>query len=312
MLLAGWLLVPLGQVFHSYWFYQGVESNVPPALLTLTARLSSLTIVVLCVHSSADRVIVPLAVGVPFALAGFGSLLYMIRAFRLQIHWTGRDRILDYLASGRRIFTGTAAVMLYREVNVILISLAGVPATAISSYSLAEKSIKMVQAVTRPLTQITFPKVLRALHGHARPDPKTARIIGRYTVPQIALVAATISVLWLGFDHLADIFPSLARFKELPQIGLLLAIVVPAPLFGIANFMLGSAGLNFLNAQQYYLRAILVTGLVSLTACLVLSSFLGAVGAAICFVGAELTLFLMVVNRYRMGRRALSGSLSRG
>jgi PST family polysaccharide transporter len=298
-LLACWLLIALGQVFHSYWFYQGIEFNIPPALLTLVARFSSLALVVTFVHSASDRLIVPLAVGAPFAIAGLASLIYKTRVLGVRLRWPGLRAVRDYLTHGGRIFTGTAAVMLYRELNVLIMGVAGVPAAAISSYSLAEKSIKMIQAITRPLNQIAFPKVLRALHDHDRPDRSAARTIMRYTIPQIALVAIVIIALGLGFDRLADYSSALARFKALPDFGLLFAIIAPAPLFGLANFMLGSAGLNFLKDQRYYLGAILVTGIASVSACFVLSGLFGAVGAAIAFVGAEFVLLLMVVNRYK-------------
>lgn len=311
LLLACWLLVPLGQVLHSYWFYQGIEFNIPAAALTLLARVSSFVIVITCVHSAHDQLLVPLSIGAPFAIAGIASLLYKIRILGVRLRWVGWRTVLEYLTNGRRIFTGTAAVMLYRELNVVLMGVVGVPSAAISSYALAEKSIKMIQAVTRPLNQIAFPKVLRAIGQYDQPKPAAARVIMRYTTPQIVLVAALIIAVAASFGEMAKLLPSLARFKALPDFGLLFLIVAPAPLLGLANFMLGSAGLNFLNAQPYYLRAILVTGVVSLATCLILSSIYGAVGAAISFVGAEFTLLLLVIRRYGAGTLSMVGKTGR-
>lgn len=306
VLVACWLLVPLGQVFHSYWFYQGIEFNIPPAVLTLTARLLSLGLVVMFVHSATDSILVPLFIGAPFAIAGLASTLFKSAALGLRLHWTGLAAVRDYLVNGRRIFIGTASVMLYREVNVLLMGMTGVPAAAISSYSLAEKSIKMIQAITRPLNQIAFPKVLRALQGRDRPDPGSARLILRYTVPQIAVVVLVIATLVLGFDRLAPRIAALRRFQELPGISIIFAIVAPAPAFGLANFMFGSAGLNFLGEQRYFLRAILITGAVSMAGCLILAHLFGAIGAAICFCGAELLLLAFVIARYRTGGQRLA------
>jgi len=306
ILVACWLLVPLGQVFHSYWFYQGIEFNIPPAILTLTARLLSLVLVVLFVHSAQDSILVPLVIGGPFAIAGIVSMFYKAYALDVKVRWPGLHAVFDYLTHGRRIFMGTASVMLYREVNVLLMGMTGVPAGAISSYSLAEKSIKMIQAVTRPLNQIAFPKVLRALRGHDRPDRETSSIILRYTLPQIAVVTIIVAVLFLGFGRLSPRITVLRRFQELPGIAVIFAIVAPAPIFGVANFMFGSAGLNFLGDQRYYLRAILATGAASIIGCLVLSHLYGAVGAAICFCGAEMLLLVLVIARYRTGQQRLT------
>ncbi|WP_213979733.1 oligosaccharide flippase family protein [Sphingomonas sp. dw_22] len=299
VLLACWLLVPLGQVFHSYWFYQGIEFNIPPAILTLTARLLSLVLVLLFVHSPQDSILVPLAIGGPFAIAGIASTLYKVYALGLRLRWVRLRIVFDYLTHGHRIFVGTAAVMLYREVNVLLMGMVGVPAGAISSYSLAEKSIKMIQAITRPLNQIAFPKVLRALRGYDSPGRDTAVIILRYTLPQIAVVTIVVITLLLSFNQLAPRIDALRRFQELPGIGIIFAIVAPAPVFGLANFMFGSAGLNFLGDQRYYLRAILTAGTASAIGCLLLAHLYGAIGAAICFCGAELLLLAIVIVRYR-------------
>lgn len=307
-LLAYWLLVPLGYALHSYWFYQGFERNIAPAALTLVARLSSLLLVLLFVRSPADRELVPLAIGGPFAAAGLASLAYKFVAYGLRPRWAGLRLVSEYLRHGRQIFAGTGAVMLYREINVLLMGVAGVPAAAIGSYALVEKSIKMIQAVTRPLNQLFFPKVLRALQGRARPDPDAARVIGRFTAPQLAAVTAVLLVLWLGYDRLLPYSATLRQFGELPEVATLFAIVAPAPLLGLANFMWGSAGLNFLNDRAYLLRAILVTGVVSVPACLLLSGLFGATGAAICFVGAEALLLVMIMYRYRGARPLITNA----
>lgn len=298
LILALWLLVPFGQVFHCYWFYQGIENNAPPAVITISCRLLSAGVVFASVHNVSDSYLIPLGIGGPFALGGVISLTYICRRFGLRLHWVGFRRIWRLLNDGKEIFVGTAAVAMYREVNIMLLGIASVAAPAIAGYALVEKTVKFIQAVTRPLNQFFFPKVLRAIQGQSAPTRSVAKTILRFTLPQIGVVLLILIMVPLMVLATIAFFPNLGKLGNLPNVPLLFAIMAPAPLFGLGNFMFGTAGLNYLGERRYQSRVIVTTGMLNVGMCLLLASFLGAVGAAICFVGAELLLLIMVLIRY--------------
>lgn len=299
LLLALWLLVPLGQVFHSYWFYQAIEDNLAPAVITLLSRVVTVAVVFAFVHGPDDAALIPLAIGGPFVLGGILSTVYITRTFGMSLRWVGLSTILTDLRHGKEIFAGNLAVSFYREMNVVILGIVGVPAAGISTYALIEKTIKMLQACTRPLSQLFFPKVLRALSSTTEPSPAVARLIARYTWPQIAAVLVLIVAFPGAYTIGAMVFPKLAQFETLPQVKLMAMIMAPAMLLGLANFMYGSAGLNALNHRQYFFVAILVVGLLSVSFCFALSLLFGTIGAAMCFVFAEFLLFILVLARYR-------------
>jgi hypothetical protein len=62
--------------------------------------------------------------------------------------------------------------------------------------------------------------------------------------------------------------------------------------------MFGTGGLNYLGHRRYLARSILVTSGCSLILAASLVSVLGAVGAAVTFVLAELILFAQIVRAY--------------
>lgn len=306
-LLLLWLLVPFGQVFHSYWFYQGIERNVAPAVITLTSRVATIAIVALKLRTPADQYLLPLAVGLPFAIGGLVSTAYLVRTHGLSLRWAGGAEVVALLRHGKEVFAGNAAVTLYREMNVVIMGIAGVGAASIATYAYVEKSVKMLQACTRPLNQLFFPKVLTAIRGQAAPSRGMARVILAFTLPQIALVAVVLLFLSGAFWAVRPFWPALNKFAGLPDVGLLLAIMLPVTLVGLANFMFGTAGLNYLGERRYYLCAILVTGIASALACFSLSVIGGAIGAATCFLGAETLLLILVMARYAR-RSRLSGT----
>lgn len=297
-LLALWLLVPLGQVFHSYWFYQAIEDNVVPAAITLLSRGTTIATVVLFVRDASDAAWIPLAVGGPFAIGGMISLLYLRFGMRITVRRVHFTTIASDLLNGKEIFAGNVAVTLYREMNVVILGVVGVPAAGVATYALVEKSIKMLQACTRPLNQLFFPKVLRDLRNASSPDRRAIRRISRYTLPQAAVVVAMMVSLPILYLLASALFPTLKELAALPDVVLMASIMAPAMLLGLANFMFGTAGLNTLNQRGYYFRAILLTGVLSVGICFLLAWRFGAVGAAWCFLFSEGLLFLLVFARY--------------
>lgn len=306
-LLALWLLIPLGHVFFCYWFYQAFEQNVPVAIITLSSRVVTVAIILIFVRGPEDAFLIPLAIGGPFTAGGIFSFLYLMRTRRLRLYPVGIKTIASNLKRGKEIFAGNVAVTLYREMNVVILGIAGASAASISTYALVEKFIKMLQAGTRPLNQLFFPKVLRALKDETGPTPATARLIAKFAIPQILAVIGLVGAIMAAYPVLTSFVPQIAQFGEFPNVMTLAIIMIPATLFGMANFMFGTAGLNYLNSRGYFFLAILVTGLASAVFCFVLANWLGAVGAAICFVGAEAMLFGLVIARYVRPLRSSGG-----
>ena len=297
-LLALWLLVPLGHIFHAYWFYQATERNIPPAAITLLSRVLTLAIIFGFVRGPGDAALIPLAIGGPFVAAGLCSTLYIIAGLRIPVGTVRFATILAGLRTGKEVFAGNVAVSFYREMNVVILGIVGVPAAGISTYALVEKSIKMLQAVTRPLNQLFFPKVLHALSDKAVPGREVARLILRYTLPQLGAVLGMMVLIPLGYGAAATVLPRVRALVELPDVATMAAIMAPAMLLGIANFMFGTAGLNALGQRHYLFLAIVATGLASVATCFVLGAAFGAIGAALCFVLAEAMLFALVLRRY--------------
>lgn len=301
-LLALYLLVPLGQAFHSYWFYQGIERNIIPAVATVAARFLSFALVLTLVHAPRDQLLVPLLIGVPFLAAGLGSICYVQVSLGIRVRWAGWARVWATIRHGKEIFVGNAAVTLYREMNVVLLSVAGVGASGISAYSLVEKAVKMIQACTRPLSQFFFPKVLRSIRDCSSPSPMAARRVASFTLYQVIIMALILIAVPIGYWTIAPYWAWIAQFAAIPGVIAMFAVMAPATVFGLANFMFGSAALNYLGARQYLLFAILGTGLTSAASCLVLAPRFGSMAGAFCFLFSESFLFVLVIGRFLAGR----------
>lgn len=305
--LALWLLVPLGQVFYSYWFYQGMEDNLPVAVITILSRLAGLALVYVLLDGPDEAYAIPLGIGAPFLVGGLLSLGYIIVKYRLKPVAISGTEIRHMLFGGKEIVVGNIAVMLYRDLNVILLGFAGVSASGVAAYSLAEKLIKMLQASVRPLSQLFFPKLIGALDGHTQPNRENAGIIARMTLPQIVVVSTLIGILVLGYVLVMRFLPSLIDFEGAQDAAILLAVMTPAILIGIANYMFGVVGLNYLNGRRRLLMGIAGVGVLNIFLCIGLARYIDSTAAAICFVVAELLLFGIILAGYlHRGQHELS------
>lgn len=298
LLLAYWLLVPLGHAFHAYWFYQATERSLPAAIFTSVGRLASLAVIFGLVRGPEDASLIPLAIGGSFLITGVASTLYIVTVLQVPVRAASLASISRNLAAGKEVFAGNIAVSLYREMNVVILGIVGAPAASVSTYSLVEKSVKVLQAIARPLNQLYFPKVLRALSGVPAPDRGAARIIGRYTLPQLIVGVLLIALVPPSFAIAVPLVPQMHALAKLPDLATMAAVMAPAMLFGIANFMYGTAGLNALRQRGYLFLAIMATGAANVATCLGLSLTFGAIGASVCFLLAEAMLFGLIMLRY--------------
>lgn len=304
VLLALWLLGPLGHVFFSYWYFQGSENNRPAAVLTVAARLVGIVAIFMTVKAGDDAWLIPLGLGLPFVIGGITACGYVLVRSRVRIVYPTPDAIKRALWNGKTIVLGNAAVVLYRDLNVVLLGAVGIPAAGIATYSLAEKVIKMVQATSRPLNQLYFPKAIRALAGIGQPTVPAAKSIARMTAPQLLAMAAVIVVGYTLYQSSLSLGLLPDKWQLPADIWLPMLVMIPAVFLGVANYMFGVVGLNYLGARTWLASAILMTGLVNIMICAALATRIGAIGGALAFTLAEFVLLVGIVLRYRQPLRA--------
>jgi O-antigen/teichoic acid export membrane protein len=297
ILLIGWMLFPLSYIFQSYWVYQGLEKNLFPAILTLVTRLLCLISLIKIVIAPMDYYYVPIIIGISYGTGGGISLLYLLRKFKIKLVKVSLSEIYQLFLEGKEIFFGNISVTLFRDSNVIILGIFS-NSTAVSIYSIAEKSIKIFQAGARPLNQLFFPKVIRSLLEIKKPDLSAFKIIAKYTWPQIAALFLAAILIILFYVFFRDVLPNKYDLTHEKEIVYLITVMAVAVFFGVSNFMFGIAGLNYLNKRWHLARAIFITGVCSILCCIPLVLLFAQLGAALSFVLSEVLLFCLISKAY--------------
>lgn len=297
-LVLGWTLVSLSFALQPNWLFQGLEWNLPFAMTTLISRAGAVVTIFLTVKGPSDAGIVPVQIGLWYVAGSVAAAAFAVRALKLSWRSPRLSDIGRLAWNGKEIFFGNFGVGLYRDINVLLLGAFGAPSGATAAYSIAEKLVKAVQAVIRPLNQFFLPRVLAVTQLTSVPNAEAFKRIGAMTLPQIGVLAIVIAALGTGFWFFADRISFVSKIENLNLVISLLSIMVCAAFPGLANFMFGSAGLNGLGARRYFLMAILAVGFASIVLNVVLIPIVGVYGSAAAFVLSEAGLLALIMLRY--------------
>lgn len=293
-----WLLIPLGHILQSSYFFLYKQKNFILAMATLTARVVALCCVFFAVKEPIDVAKVPLILGGTYVIGALAALCFVVFYWNVKLSLPRYNAIYANLKEGFSCFVSNSSVLLYRDLNVVIMSIVFKDPNAISIYALAEKMVKSLQAVFRPISQFYLPKTVAALTIMREPTIDAMRVIWTFTYKQLLLF--TMSFLALV---------SLVYFFEKPIISVISepvysALVFSIPMmlviyFAIPNYMFGMVGLNTLGDDKYLAISMMLVGSCNVLLCLLLSKYIGHYGTAICFVLAEFILFLSILYKYR-------------
>jgi PST family polysaccharide transporter len=297
-LYLSWLIFSLSHVLQSAWLFQGLERNTAPAVATVLSRLSSVVLIVTIVRTPNQHSIIPILVGIPALGSALALFAYTAATTGIKLCTVSPKAIWQLIKSGRTIFGANISVVLYRDMNVLLLDLAGATATAISAYSLAEKFIKSIQATARPLNQLFFPRAVRALRPFSAPSPEPLRILSGLVLPQLGALGIFLGGGLTFIVLVPHLFLPTSPANIYPSIITLMLIMSPAVFLGVFNFMAGTVGLTYLKAQRFFFHSVLLVGALNLPACFLFSRLFGEPGPALSYVLSELLLSLLITICY--------------
>lgn len=298
-ILAIWLIFVLGMILQSNFYFQAIERNLALAACITVSRFGAVGAIYLLVHDAAGLVAASVILAGSFLISGVVAFLIVMHHFGVGLlRVIGWREIVLNIMDGRHLFFGNISVTLFRGANVLILS--GLSnSAAVAAYALAEKIIKSIQALARPLNQVFAPKAIKAwsLLDENEKKPEVARsLIWRSTRTQVLMMLVilplAVSAIWAG--HESGLLPGLGG-----ETVALIALMAPAVMFGVANAMFGAVGLNLLSAQSYFAKAVFVVGGCIFVLSLVLSHFFNAFGAASAFVLAELFLLIAFLRKYK-------------
>lgn len=293
-----WLMLPLGTIFQSNFFHQATNSNKTLALLVTFFRVTSLIILLVSDFNKNDIYFIIFVMSASYLASGlitFFSSLIKYRRICNSIKIAHPSEIFMSLKNGFVLFLSNICVILYRNSNVVILGLVSTP-SAVAMYATAEKIIKSIQALSGPLNQFYFTRLVHSnISASKLIDYPFFKKIWDNTKWQLAMLSLVISCVVLLIVELAN----LATFaKNIINVTPLLVIMSFSIFVGVCNYMFGVVGMSLVANERLFLLFSCITGCISIGVALLLSYKFGQFGAAVSYVMAEITLFFFVMSFY--------------
>jgi PST family polysaccharide transporter len=297
-LYAASYLAVAGSVAFPLWLFQGLERMRFVTIFNIAGRLVSIAAIFLWVKQESDYIYAAGFQAGGTLLAGVMSwgvmhLLVPVRLPRPTYATVGK-----HLREGWHVFISTAAISLYTASNTLILGLlAG--NVAVGYFSAAEKLIRAVQGLVRPVSQAIYPHISN-LVSQSR---EVALAFVRTTLRWIGgagflascllfLLAEPLVGIVLGGQYL-DSVPLVQWMAFLPF------LIAVSNVFGIQTML--PFGL-----QKDFSKILISAGIFNLVLIIPLSYFFHAKGAAIAVLLTELVVTVaMCITLPRRGLRVL-------
>ena len=198
-----WLMYPLGMILQANYFFQATENNVNLSVMVFLSRVfASILIYTIIDHTDMGLLSTSLIAG-SFLLSGIMSFSYILYSMGVKWSYFKFGETGSYLRGGLEVFIGNFSVALFRGSNVLILSAVSNP-NAVSGYSIAEKLIKSLQALSRPLSELAFPKIAKDI-GRLKGIKKPSTIVWQHTKYQMYIMLFLIPA-FIGLLHLIIFF----------------------------------------------------------------------------------------------------------
>lgn len=290
-----WFLYVLGIVFQNNVYFLATERNDLLAKHVLPSRLIALILIYLWVGEDTSIHEVLLMLGLPVFLSSIGIMFHLRKYRLLHFNINSIEKSLSLIWSNAQIFLSSFSVLLFKDFNLIVVRLLGVSTADISAYSMAEKTVKVLQATIRPVNQLYFKKGVSLLSGYKKPNRRSLIAILRLMRLQLVfLFVAIVSIMCLIIFVKLSLLPESINHDYV----LFTLVMLPTLIFGLFNYFTGSLGLNYLGSQTLLLKIFGFNGLISLFVVFLMAYFFGVIGIVLGFLISEVSLSLLVVFNY--------------
>ena len=286
----GGIGIILGDVLNPVWLFQGFEKMRYMTYVNVVCKLFFTILIFLFVRTEDDYVYITLWNSLGFIVSGILSYYISFKVFKLKFVRVEKSDVVYQIKDSWSIFLSTVFMNLYRNSNIFLLGFF-VSEYSVGVYSAAEKVVKAVQSVTAPVSNALFPYLSASFKGRSTSDCSR----------QILSLNRRVGYLFAGgtllFFLTAGIINQLFFGNTDPKITELMRWMSPVLLIGSMNYVLGISGLVNINYNSFFLKAVTISGVLSILLLIISVSLLDIYSGAISMVLAEVILFVMCYSK---------------
>ncbi len=281
----GGIGIILGDILSPVWLFQGYEKMRYMTYANVVCKLFFTVLIFVFVRKADDYLYITLWNSLGFVVSGILSYYISFKVFKLKFVKISKSDVVYQIKDSWPVFLSTVFMNFYRNSNVFILGFF-VGEYNVGLYSTAEKVIKAVQSVTAPISNALFPYLSSSFKD--RPVNECASQILKINKKICILFLFITLMLIITSDYINILF-----FKDVDvRISYLMRWMAPIVIIGGSNYILGIAGLVNLNFNSYFLKAVTVSGLMSLILLIITIPLLDVYSGALAMIMAEIILFV--------------------
>lgn len=279
-------IVP-GNILLSVWFFVGMEEMKYIKYVNFIQRIGYLIFIFIFINEEHDFFLIPAINSGFMIIAGFTSIFYIIKHFKISFNFPSLENLKYYITDGRHIFISNLAINLYRNTNVFILGLIA-SKEIVGLYSAGEKLIKIIQSAFAPITRSLYPYISRQ---KSISSIKSIKII-IFLIKILGLFSFITSLIFLIYPEQITSFFFGEKFILSANV---IKISSLAIMFGVVNYIIGIIFMTNYDMKKEFSICVILTGIVNVILCSFFSYYWLEIGAAISFIGAEIILLILMI-----------------
>lgn len=290
MFLGGCGIV-LGDIFIPVWLFLGIEKMRYVTIVNTISKGICAILIFIVIREPKDYVYIILLNSLGYVLAGACSIMFVTYSIGLRLFIPRWKDVIFQFREGFVLFGSTVCMDMYRNANVFILRFF-VNDAAVGLYAAAEKVIKGIQMLVSPISQALFPHLsYKFKEGTLSSNISILYKVSRNFFPFLFVVTL---LTFFFSDKISDIIGG----PNFSQISLLIRIMSPVILFGGLNYILGIVGMVNMKMQGYFLKAVFLSGILSISMVLIGARFYESLAAAFSISFSEILLFLLCLYKF--------------
>lgn len=277
----------IGDVLFPRWFFQGMEQMKYITYINITSRIVFTAAIFVFVNTQEDFYIVPILNSLGVIVGGIYSIYFINKRFHIKFKLQSWTTIKLYLINSWHIFLSLIGINLYTYALPIILGFFA-PLSIVGYYTAAEKLIRAVISLSRPIYQTVYPHIMALM----KESESKALIFIRVVIIYSFIFSVILSLI---IYFLSDFIVGLLYGEKFELTILLLQILSILPIIvGLSNIT-GVQVMMAYNYKKEFSKITVLIGILSLLLSVPLIYRYNAIGTAISSILIEF-LVLLVIN----------------
>ncbi|WP_367299471.1 oligosaccharide flippase family protein [Hafnia alvei] len=283
-------LIIVGQSLFPVWFFQGMENMKFITIINTATKIFGTILIFVMTKNSDDAFLVPLINGGASLLSCILGIIIAWRKFNMTVKLIKISVIQKYLIDGWHIFVSRVASTLYKNSNIVIMSMFSSPAV-VGSYSICERVVRSVQMVQNVIGDAVFP----FFNNKNKNDSDYIKRFFKKYGKKVFYFYISLTLIFILFTPvITNIFYHHQDISVIINFVIFSGVI----LFGGLNYFYGILGLVSIGKMKEFSKNVIIVGVTNIVVCVILSITFSNYAGAISATLSEFLLLSLIMRSF--------------